>query len=186
MRYAAAVALTATIYNFDIDLSDADRGRYESLALRVARHPSEGEEYLVTRVLAYCLEYAEGIAFSRGLSEPDQPAIAVRDLTGALRAWIDVGAPDAARLHKAAKAAPRVAVYSHRGEAQLRHALAGEKIHRAGELELYALDRELVAAFVKRLDRRMSFDLSVSGQHLYLTHGGETIDGPISRVRIET
>jgi uncharacterized protein YaeQ len=180
------LALSATIYNFAVNLADADRGVYETLALKAARHPSESGEFLASRVLAYCLEYAEGIAFSRGLSEPDQPAIAVRDLTGALRAWIDVGAPDAARLHKAAKAAPRVAVYSHRGEAQLRHALAGEKIHRAGELELYALDRDLVAAFVKRLDRRMSFDLSVSGQHLYLTHGGETLDGAIERVVLES
>jgi uncharacterized protein YaeQ len=179
------LALSATIYNFAVNLADADRGVYETLALKAARHPSESGEFLVSRVLAYCLEYAEGIAFSRGLSEPDQPAIAVRDLTGALRAWIDVGTPDAARLHKAAKAAPRVAVYSHRGEAQLRHALAGEKIHRAGELELYALDRDFVAAFVKRLDRRMSFDLSVSGQHIYLAHGGETLDGAIERVVLE-
>ena len=58
------MALTSTVYNFDIDLADADRGCYETIALRVARHPSESEEYLVTRVLAYCLEYAEGIAFS--------------------------------------------------------------------------------------------------------------------------
>src|SRR5918997_7076013 len=135
------MALTATIHNFDIQLSDVDRGVYESLSLRVARHPSETEEYLLTRVLAYCLEYAEGIAFSKGLAEPDEPAIAVRDLTGALRVWIDVGAPDAARLHKASKAAPRVAVYTHRPPAQLLRALAGERIHRADALELYAVDR---------------------------------------------
>jgi uncharacterized protein YaeQ len=179
------VALSATIYNFAVNLADADRGVYEALALKAARHPSESGEFLASRVLAYCLEYAEGIAFSRGLSEPDQPAIAVRDLTGALLAWIDVGTPDAARLHKAAKAAPRVAVYSHRGEAQLRQLLAGEKIHRAEELELYSLDRELVAAFVQRLERRMSFDLSVSGHHLYLSLGAETLTGPVSRVQIE-
>src|SRR5688500_9534408 len=112
-----AVALTATIYTFDIQLAHVDRGVYETLALRAARHPSETEEYLLTRVLAYCLEYAEGIAFSKGLAEPDEPALAVRDLTGALRVWIDVGAPDAARLHKASKAAPRVAVYTHRDPA---------------------------------------------------------------------
>ena len=180
------MALSATLYNFSINLADADRGVYETLALKAARHPSESGEYLLTRVLAYCLEYREGIAFSRGLSEPDQPAIAVRDLTGALRAWIDVGMPVAARLHKAAKAAPRVAVYSHRGEAQLRKQLAGEKIHRAGELELYALDREFVAALAQRLERRMAFDLSVSGQHLYLTLGGETLAGPVDRVQVDT
>src|SRR5918997_3619232 len=142
------MALTATIHNFDIQLSDVDRGVYESLSLRVARHPSETEEYLLTRVLAYCLEYAEGIAFSKGLAEPDEPALSVRDLTGALRVWIDVGAPDAARLHKASKAAPRVAVYTHRPPAQLLRPLAGERIHRAEELELYAFDREVIDPLV--------------------------------------
>ena len=77
------MALTATIYSFEIQLNDADRGVYEALALRVARQPSETAEYLLTRVLAYCLEYVEGIAFSRGLAEPDEPPLAVRDLTGA-------------------------------------------------------------------------------------------------------
>src|SRR5689334_15960873 len=142
------MALTATIYNFDIQLADVDRGVYETLALRVARHPSETEEYLLTRVLAYCLEYAEGIAFSKGLAEPDEPAIAVRDLTGALRVWIDVGAPDAARLHKASKASPRVAVYTHRDPAQIVRQLSGERIHRAESLELYGVDRDFLASLV--------------------------------------
>ena len=91
------MALTATIYNFDIELADSDRGVYESLALRLAKHPSESEEYLVARVLAYLVEYADGIEFSRGVSSPDEPAIAIRDLTGAIRTWIDIGTPDAAR-----------------------------------------------------------------------------------------
>ncbi|MFY9316049.1 MAG: YaeQ family protein [Burkholderiales bacterium] len=179
------MALSATIYNFSIALADADRGVYETLALKAARHPSESAEYLLTRVLAYCLEYAEGIAFSRGLSEPEQPAIAVRDLTGALRAWIEVGAPDAARLHKAAKAAPRVAVYSHHGETQLRKLLAGERIHRADALELYAIDRALIDALVRCLERRMAFGLSVTGGHLYLSIGDDTLAGAVDRVPIE-
>src|ERR1700688_5164735 len=88
------MALGATIYVFKIDLADSDRAVYQPLELRVARHPSETEDHLLTRVLAYCLEYTEGIAFSNGLFESDQPTIAVRDLTGALRVWIDVGAPE--------------------------------------------------------------------------------------------
>jgi len=108
------MALTATIYNFDVELADTDRHVYESLALRVARHPSESEEYLVTRLIAYLLEFSPGIEFSRGVSSPEEPAIAVRDLTGAIVAWIDIGTPDAERLHKASKLAARVAVYTHR------------------------------------------------------------------------
>src|SRR6185436_10361861 len=75
-----AMALTATIHHFTIRLSDVDRGVYETLELKAAKHPSESDEYLVTRVLAYCLEYAEGIAFSRGLAEPDEPAQLLRSL----------------------------------------------------------------------------------------------------------
>src|SRR4029077_7714934 len=125
------MALTATIYNFDIELADSDRSVYESLALRVARHPSESEEFLVARLLAYLLEFAEGIEFSRGITDPDAPAIAVRDLTGAIKTWIDIGTPDAARLHKASKAAGRVAVYTHKDPAQFLKKLVGERIHRA-------------------------------------------------------
>jgi len=175
------VALTATIHNFDVELADVDRGVYESLALRVARHPSETEEYLLTRVLAYCLEYAEGIAFSKGLAEPDEPAIAVRDLTGALRVWIDVGAPDAARLHKASKAAPRVAVYTHRDPAQLVRQLSGERIHRAESLELYAVDRALLATLAGHLDRRVSMSLSVTERQLYVDVAGQTLAGSVER-----
>jgi len=178
------VALSATIYNFSVQLSDVDRGVYESLALKAARHPSESGEYLVTRVLAYCLEYAEGIAFSRGLSDADEPALSVRDLTGALKVWIDVGAPDAARLHKAGKAAPRVAVYTHRDPLVLQRQLAGEKIHRPDALELYSIDRDVVAGLVRRLERRMSFDLSVTDRHLFISVGDDTLSGSVERIEI--
>ena len=175
------MALTATIYTFDIDLADSDRQVYESLALRVARHPSETEEYLVTRVLAYALEFTEGIEFTRGLFEPDEPAIAVRDLTGAMRAWIDIGAPEAARLHRASKAVRRVVVYSHRDPAQLLGRLAGARIHRGDGLEVYAIDRSLIAGLTARLARRMAWSLAVQDRELYLTTGGETLSGAVSR-----
>jgi uncharacterized protein YaeQ len=179
------VALGATIYNFEVDLSDTDRGVYESLALRVARHPSESEEYLVARLLAYLLEYAEGIEFSRGVSDPDEPAIAVRDLTGAITAWIDIGTPDAARLHKASKTAARVAVYTHKDPAQFLKQLAGERIHRAGALELYAIDRALVAALVARLERRLGFSVSISDRELYVSIGEENLTGSVVRLNLE-
>ena len=150
----------------------------------MARHPSEAEDHLVTRVLAYCLEFTEGLSFSRGLSEPDEPALAVRDLTGELRAWIDIGAPDAARLHKAAKAAPRVAVYTHKAPALLLRQLAGERIHRAEAIELYAFDRELIAGLVAGLQRRMSFDLSVTDAHLFVSMEGATLSGDVERLTI--
>lgn len=179
------MALTSTIYTFDIELSDVDRNTYESLSLRVACHPSETEEYLLTRLLAYCLEYTEGIAFSKGLSNPDEPAITVRDLTGGLRAWIEIGSPDAARLHRASKASPRVAIYTHKDPAQLLRALAGERIHRAGAIELYAVDRELLSALAQRLDRRMKFGVSRSDGQLYLAFGSETLSGLVERIPLD-
>ena len=179
------MALTATIYNFAIDLSDSDRGVYESLALQVAQHPSESSEYLVARVLAYCLEYAEGIAFSSGLSDPDEPPLAVRDLTGAIRTWIEIGSPAGARLHKASKAAGRVAVYTHKDPAQLLRQLAGERIHRAESLEIYSFDRPLVAALVDRLERRMALTVSAADGHLLVALNDGTFEGAITRHRLD-
>jgi uncharacterized protein YaeQ len=175
------VALTATIYNFDVQLADMDRSVFETLAFKVAQQPSEADEYMIARVLAYCLEYTEGIGFSKGIAEPEEPALFVRDLTGAMRVWIDIGSPDAARLHKASKAAPRVAVYTHKDPAQLLRQLAGERIHKADQLELWAIDRDFIAELVARLDRRTAFDLTVTERQLYLTIGGETLEGSVVR-----
>ena len=176
------MALTATIHNFDIDLADTDRGVYETLALRVARHPSESEDYLVTRVLAYAMEYRDGIEFSAGgLSAPDDPAITVRDLTGALVAWVEVGTPDADRLHRASKAAPRVAVYVHKEPTQFLGRLAGERIHRGEALEIYAVDRALLAELVGRLGRRMNFSVSIADRELCVSIGADTFTGAVTR-----
>jgi uncharacterized protein YaeQ len=138
------VSLAATIHHFAVRLSDVDRGVYETLALKVARHPSEAADHLVTRVVAYCLE-----------------------LTG---------------LHKASKAAPRVAVYTHKPPAQLLRQLEGERIHRAAEIELYALDRELVSGLAARLERRMELDVSVTDRHLFISMGGATLSGAVERL----
>lgn len=175
------MALNATIHSFEIQLADVDRGVYEALALRVARHPSETAEYLLTRVLAYCLEYGEGIDFSRGLAEPDEPAISIRDLTGAWRAWIEIGAPDAARLHKASKSAPRVVVYTHKDPLLLLRQLEGVRIHRAEALEIYGVDRAFLAELAALLERRMVLALTVSDRQIYLTLGGVTLTGRIER-----
>jgi uncharacterized protein YaeQ len=179
-----ALALTATLYSFEIELAHVERGVYESLAFRAARHPSESAEYFVTRVLAYCLELTEGLAFSKGgLSDPDEPPLSVRDATGQLRAWIEIGVPDAARLHRAAKAAPRVAVYTHKDPGRLLRMLEGERIHRQAALELYAIDADLVAALGARLARRMVLSLTISDGHILIVDGEETLSGEIQRLR---
>ena len=179
------MALSSTVYVFTVRLADADRGIYETLNLRLAQHPSESPDYFVTRLLAYCLEYREGIAFSKGLSDPEEPAIAVRDLTGILQAWIEIGVPEAARLHKASKSAPRVVIYPHRDTTPWLARLAGERIHRASTIEILAIDRELIGAMASRLERRMDFDLSVSERTIYLSIGEETLSGTVETQRLQ-
>jgi len=101
------MAAGATIYTLAIELSDADRHVYQSLELRLARHPSETAEFMLVRTLADCLEYQDGIALTDGVAAVDEPAVLVRDLTGRITAWIEVGAPTPERLHRGSKAAPR-------------------------------------------------------------------------------
>jgi uncharacterized protein YaeQ len=181
------VALTATVHAFEVALNDADRSVYQRLEFRVARHPSETAEYLLTRVLAYCLEYGEGLAFSSGgLSDPEAPALAIRDLTGRLRSWIEVGLPEPARLNKAAKASPRVAVYAYRDLASWLERLAAEPVHRIDAIEIYAVDRTLLGALAARLDRRMHFDLAVSGRELYVSIADTTLVGGVTAHRVAT
>ncbi len=174
------MALTSTLYTLDITLSHVDRNVYETLALRVPMHPSESAEYFVARVLAYCLEYREGITFSRGVSDADEPTLSVRDLTGALQAWFEIGAPDAARLHKASKAAPQVAIYTHRDPVHVLRPLAGERIHKAESIPLHALDRHLIDEIVARLQRRMAFDVTVTDGTLYVTIGNAVLTGDVT------
>jgi uncharacterized protein YaeQ len=175
------MALTATIYNFSIELADMDRGVYETLDIKAAQHPSETDEALLARVLAYCLEYGEGIGFSKGISTPDDPAVFVRDLTGTLRTWIDIGAPDASRIHKASKSADRVVVYTHKDPKQMLANWAGERIHKADTIDVFSFDPEFMKSLVRKLDRRMAFSLSVTDAHLYVAFADETIDGAITK-----
>jgi uncharacterized protein YaeQ len=167
------MALTATIYNFSVQLADIDRGVYETLELRMARHPSETTEYLLTRLLAYSLEYQEGIAFTEGVGAVDEPAVLVRDLTGRITAWIEVGAPDAERLHRGSKHAGRAAVYAHREPAQLLAQYVGQKVHRAAEIPVYYFGREFIKTVAAKLERRCALSLSITERQLYLDLGGQ-------------
>ena len=179
------MAAGAIIHTFTVNLADVDRGVYEEFALRVARHPSETESYMVTRVLAYCLEYEEGIAFSEGISSTDEPALLVRDLTGSITAWIEVGAPDADRLHRGSKLAGRVAIYTNRDPERLLPQWAGKKIHRADAITLHSFDPGFLDAAVAVLDRRNSMTLSVTERQLYLELNGTSLSSAVHDHPIE-
>ncbi len=178
------MALSSTMYAMQVALAHVDRGVYESLDFRMAMHPSESPEYFVARLLAYCLEYAEGITFSRGVSDPDEPTVSVRDLTGTITTWIEIGLPDAARLHKASKASPRVVVYTHKDPTVWLRQIAGERIHKMERIECWMFDRDMVDELVARLDRRLSIELSITDGELFLNVAGTTIAGSMQRLTL--
>ena len=177
-----AMALGATVYHLQIDLSDVDRGVYESLDLRLARHPSESMRHLLTRVIAYCLRHEEGIAFSKaGLSDPDEPALCVRDLQGTLKAWIEVGTPSPERLHKASKACGRVVVFTQNDPALIGRAARGKTIHRAEEIAVFALAPPFLDALDAATDRNTKWVLVHNEGELYVTVGEQSITAPVTR-----
>jgi uncharacterized protein YaeQ len=176
------MALQATVYHVQIELSDVDRGVYESLDLRIARHPSESMPYLLTRTIAYALLYEEGLAFSKGgLSSADEALLSIRDLQGNLRAWIEIGLPSSERLHKASKASPRVVVFTqHDPRVFLSEAAKGD-IHKADRIEIYALDPKFLDQLGALTDRNSRWTLLRNDGVLYVTVGEKTVSGPLTK-----
>lgn len=170
------MALSSTIYNLAINLSDVDRSVYESFALRVAKHPTETDDYMWARVLGYCLEYCEGIALAKGLEDSNEPAVWAHDYTGKCTLWLEVGMPDADKLHRASKTADRVAIYTHRDPVMLKRNLAGKTIYRAESIPLIGFERSFMNRLMSLLDRRMTLDISVTERHLYISIGNEMVE----------
>ncbi len=179
------MALTATMRRFEIELADSDRGVYETLELRVAQHPSESDRYLVTRVLARCLEHEEGMDFTRGLAADDEPALWQRDLRGDLKVWIEIGSPSPDRLHKASKTGARVVVYAWKLPEQLARDIVARGVHRQNELTIFALDPVFLDAIAAALDRTNTWSLSVSGGSLYLMIRDRLHESVITRVPLQ-
>jgi uncharacterized protein YaeQ len=173
------MALGATMHTFDVSLADTDRGVYEDFSLRVARHPSETDAYMVTRLLAFGLEHAEGIVFSEGISQTNEPAVLVRDMTGAIQVWIEIGAPDAERLHYGSRLADRTVVYTHRDPAKVIAPWMGKKIHRADAIRVFSFDPGFVESVVPHLDRRNTLTLTVTERELYLDLNGTSLSSSI-------
>jgi len=174
------MAPNATLYRVDVELSDVDRSTYETLELRLARHPSESMRYLVTRTLAYCLSYEGGIAFSKGgVSSTDEPPVFVRDGDGILRAWIEVGTPSTARVHKASKAARRVAIYGVSELAELRSDAAAGRIHHAADIDVWTFAASFLDDLEPRFERSTSLTLVRTEEQLYVTTGGTTLESTL-------
>lgn len=178
------MALSATLHHLEIALSDTDRGVYEALDLRIARHPSETMRYLLARTIALCLLWEDGIAFSRGLSTTDEPAVWIREPDGRVTLWVDVGQPSAERLHKASKHAARVVVCTYPDASAVLRTAAGAKIHRAAHIEVMALETTFLDALEAIVPRRGSLELVHTGGQLYVTTGGKTLEGAVARTAL--
>jgi uncharacterized protein YaeQ len=134
------MALTVTLYRFQIELSDIPRGIYETLDFRVAQHPSEALPYMLTRVLAFVLNTQEGLSFApTGLHDPDAAAISIDSPNGGAELLIEIGSPSARKLHKATKTARHVKVYTYKNPESLMAEIRSEKVHRAEEVEVFSL-----------------------------------------------
>ena len=179
------MALPATLHTFVIQLADVDRGVYETLELRLARHPSETGRYLWTRLLAYLLEYEEGIAFSKGgLSSTEEPPISIRDATGLLTTWIEVGVPSADRLHRASKAAKRVALYSSADLTVLAKECIARGVHKLADLAVWPVDPAMLAQLEEGLGRHTAVELTRSDGRIYLSANGVHFDVALAETRL--
>ncbi|MBL8861253.1 MAG: YaeQ family protein [Planctomycetes bacterium] len=162
-----------------VALSDEDRSVWDELALVTAVHPSETPEFLAARCLAWVLSYEEGIQLSNGVSDTDLPAVSVRALDGQLQAWIEVGLPDPDRLHKAAKRAPRVAVFPHRPSGPWRERCRSARVHRAREIQVVEFDPEFMSWVASTLTGRSRWDVWVSAGEVRLAiEGVERVTTP--------
>src|SRR5262245_52869751 len=159
------MALQPTRMEFRITLSHVDRGVERSETLIVGRHPSETQEHLVTRVLAWCLLQREGLQFGPGLSAPDAPDLLARDLTGNLTAWIECGSADVDELRKVAtreSQAEVACVFSDaRRRDELASAIAAAQRKGLDRVKLHLLDEELVRTLSASESRRQKWTVTV-------------------------
>lgn len=171
------------LYSFEVALSDVDRGLYLDLNFRISQHPSEIAPYLLTRALAYCLSYSENLEFSpQGLGDPEAPALQAKDAIGGLEMWIEIGNPSSKKLHKASKAARQVAVYTYKNPDLLIKELASEKVHRADELQIFALDPKFLEALEGQLGKKCRWTILHQEGHLDIDTGSQTFSTDMRRL----
>ena len=181
MEFGDDALLTATLYRFRIDLSDVDRSLYQTLEFRAAMHPSESLPFFVIRILAYALNFRDGLEFSPGISAPDEPAIRVTGLTGGLDLWIDIGNPTTKRIHKASKSAKEVRIYTHKDAQMLAKELIEEKVHKVEEIGLYSLDQRFLNALGATLNRDNHWELTCNEGQLYAGVGKESFESRLEK-----
>ncbi len=174
------MSISTTLYRFQIELADIERGIYETLNFRVAQHPSEHMPYLLTRVIAFVLNTQEGLAFSStGLHDPDAPAISIPDAYGGNQLVIEIGSPGAKRLHKATKTSKQVKVYNYKNPDLLMRELREEKIHRVEEIKFFSLAPEFLEKLASLIKRDNRWSVLFDDGRITVQVGEESIPGEL-------
>lgn len=176
------MAQPATIYRAGIQLSDIDRGLYESLQLTVARHPSETEERLLARILAYALFYEPELTFTKGVGAGDEPDLWSKGPDGRVRSWIEVGLPDADRLAKASRHSEQVVLCAFGSALTVWEKQHLPKLAGIPNLTVVSLEQAFLRRLCERLQRSISWSLTVTEGTLYLAIDNETLESAVTYV----
>jgi uncharacterized protein YaeQ len=175
------MALSSTLYRFKLSVSDVDRAFYDTLDLRVAMHPSETEAFMLTRVIAFALNFEDGLEFTTGLSTPDEPAIRLLGEHGNISKWIDIGNPSAKRLHKSSKASDSVRIYTYKDPENIKREAAGEAIHRAEQIEIFSLEQKFLDQLASPLKRDNTWSLIHNEGELIVSADDQNLMSSLTR-----
>jgi uncharacterized protein YaeQ len=170
------MALKSTIFKADVSIADIDRGYYRDHALRIAQHPSETEERMMVRLLAFALHADEALEFGRGISTEDEPDLWRRDLTGAIEQWIEVGLPDEREVRKACGRAREVHVYAYGGRAvDLWWQGVRDKLERQDRLAVSEVPIEASRALAQLAGRTMRLQVTIQEGHIFVSDGATSV-----------
>lgn len=170
------MALRATIYKAELEVNDLDRSHFRTSSLSLARHPSETEERLLVRLLAYALHDDEHLAFGRGISSDDEATLWLHDLTGVIRLWVEVGLPDERLLRRACGRAERVVLYTYGGRTAAQWwDRQGADLERLANLAVYELPYESTQALAARAARNMTVQVTAQEGTAWVSVDGETL-----------
>jgi len=170
------MALKSTICKADLSVADVGRGYYRDHELTIARHPSETDERMMVRLLAFALHADEALQFGRGLSTEDEPDLWRRDLTGAIERWIEVGLPDEREVRKACGRAREVHILAYGGRAvDLWWQTAREKFERQDRLAVSEVPLEASRALAQMAGRSMRLQVTIQDEHVLVANGATSI-----------
>lgn len=169
------MALRATVFKADIQIADMDRHHYADYALTLARHPSETDERMMVRLLAFALFADPQLAFGKGLCADDEADLWQKDLTGAIVRWIDVGQPDDKWIRKACGRAREVVVLAYGRALEVWWSGARGRLERHDNLRVFALDREASAGLARLAERTMRLQFTIQDGHVMVTDGRDSV-----------